>query len=117
MMAEELSVRDERKGYIVGRCIHLDSQSPEGTLLDQVRLDHIDLAINVYQDNAMRTRLEQKLDVDRKVVDASCRTHLLRVDGAQFPILFDCAPDFFQSSVLVLEWLDAQFKRTDCVTE
>ena len=106
---QELSIRDQRSGFIVGRCIHLDSRSPEGTPFDQVELDHIDLAINVYQDNALDARFEQRLDDGGKIVDASYRTHLLRIDGARFPVLFDCALGFFLSTTLLLEWLQAQF--------
>jgi hypothetical protein len=113
MMVEELSVRDERSGFIVGRCIHLDSRSPEGTPFENAELDHIDLAINVYQDRERHMRLEQRLPDTGKVVDASCRTHLLRIDSARFPVLFDCAIGFLQSMTLLWEWLQAQFPSGD----
>lgn len=110
MMVEEIAVRDEGDGFIVGRCIHLDTESPEGTPFDKAELKHIDLAINVYETDRMRVRLDQKLADTGKVVDASCRTHLIRVNGARFPILFDFARDFFLSNVLTVEWISHQFK-------
>ncbi|MGO9112484.1 MAG: hypothetical protein ACLP9L_24905 [Thermoguttaceae bacterium] len=111
MMVEELSVRDDRNGFILGRCIHLDSRSAEGTPFEKAELDHIDLAINVYQDDKRHARLEQRLCDGGKVVDASFHTHLLRINGPRFPVLFDCAIGFLQSTTLLCEWLRAQFPR------
>lgn len=110
MMVEEISVRDEANGFIVGRCIHLDTESPEGTAFDKAVLKHIDLAINVYEGERIRARKDQKFADTGTVVDASCRTHLIRVDGACFPILFDFAKDFFLSKVLTDEWITNHFK-------
>jgi hypothetical protein len=109
MMVEELSDRHQHDGIMIGRCIHLDSFSPEGTPFDEAVLKHIDLAINVYQDGVRQSRLDQRLDDGGKIVDASCRTHLLRIDGPLFPVLFDCALGFLQSKTLLFDWLRSQF--------
>jgi hypothetical protein len=113
MMVEELSVRNERNGFIEGRCIHLDSRSPEGTPFEDAELDHIDLAINVFQDDAGQARLEQRLADGGKTIDATCRTHLLRIDGPRFPVLFDCALGFLKSRTLLFEWWQAQFPSSE----
>jgi hypothetical protein len=110
MMVEEVSVRDETNGFVLGHCIHLDTQSPEGTPFEEAELKHIDLAINVYEGDRIGARREQKVSDTGRVVDASYRTHLIRVDGARFPILFDFAGDFLLSKTLLFEWLSHHFK-------
>jgi hypothetical protein len=61
MMIEELPRADDPNGLMVGRCIHLDTKDPVGTPLKSVRLNHLDLAINVYRDERRLERLSQTL--------------------------------------------------------
>lgn len=105
MMIEELPRPDDPSGLMIGRCIHLDSRDPAGTSLDQVQVSHLDLAINVYKGATRAVRTGQTLQ-HGKIVDASCRTHLLRIEGAPFISLFQFCRMFFQSSVLLSEWLN-----------
>lgn len=113
MMAEELSDRYARDGITIGRCIHLDSRSPEGTPFEKAVLDHIDLAVNVYEDGVRSIRWAQGLHEGGKVVDASFRTHMLRINDARFTTLFDLAVGFLQSATLRHEWFTAQFPPDD----
>ena len=108
MMVEELSERP-RQPFLLGRCIHLDTADDPGTPFDKAVLHHIDLAINVYVGDARATRLGQNLAEIGKVVDATTRTHLLRMDGVQFSMLLSYAWLFFVSEPLVKEWLQEQF--------
>lgn len=108
MMVEELAERP-RQPFLLGRCIHLDTFAYPGTAFEDVVLDHIDLAINVYRGDARETRLNQNLAELGKVVDAVPRTHLLRMDQAPFMMLFAFAWLFFVSGPLVAEWTHDQF--------
>jgi hypothetical protein len=105
MMIEELPRPDDPNGLMIGRCVHLDSRDPAGTPLDQVRVNHLDLAINVYKGATRAVRDGQSLQ-NGKIVDASCRTHLLRIEDIPFISLFQFCRMFFQSSVLLSEWLN-----------
>jgi len=111
MMIEELSAKEEKSNIWLGRCIHLDSRDPIGTEFSKCRLDHIDLAMNVYMDETMLIREEQFLD-EGKVVDASCRIHLLRYNNVPFSSLLEMSRYFFQSEALTEEWIVDQFPRT-----
>lgn len=109
MMLEEISEYSGCKGYHIAKCIHLDSDNSVGTHFENVTLNHIDLAINVYSDEAFTARKRQSL-ADGQVVDASIRTHLLRFEGVPFKTLINLSTLFFDSQVLTAEWLDNQFR-------
>ena len=79
-------------------------------------LNHLDLAINMYFDGAASRRRVQTLSGGR-VEDASVRTHLLRIDGAPFSSCVEFARQFFQSNVLLSEWIGDQFARTDASSD
>lgn len=111
MMLEEINVRDINNGFIIGRCIHLDTNDPVGTPFDESILNHLDLAINVYSEATINVRLQETL-AKGKIVDASYRTHLLRIENIPFASLFLFAQTFFLSTVLVREWLEDQFQLT-----
>ncbi len=104
MMLEELPRPDHRNGLMVGRCIHLDTRAPVGTPMAEARLQHLDLAINVYCGDRRRERTEDSLQ-DGKICDATYRTHLYRIEDVPFPALFTFAGMFFKSGVLLWEWL------------
>lgn len=109
MMVEELAVSREDDGLVLGRCIHLDSDDPRGTPFNEAKVNHIDLAMNVYVEAAASLRLESIL---KDKVDATFRTHLLRLEGVPFTALLDVARLFFVSKTLLAEWLDNQFGTT-----
>lgn len=109
MMVEELSERHIDSGMLIGRCVHLDTADPVGTNAADATMKHLDLAINVYCDDRISLRRDQSL-ASGKVVDASFRTHLFRVDEVPFTTLFAVPHLFFDSRVLAEEWLDDQFR-------
>lgn len=104
MMIEELPKEDDLNGLMLGYCIHLDTRDPVGTPLKEVSLNHLDLAINVYEGSRRQERFSQSLQ-DGKVVDASFRTHLLRIEKASFESVFDFCRIFLRSQFLLEEWI------------
>ena len=109
MMIEELTDIDQN-GLMYGRCIHLDSDAPVGTDFDNVILNHLDLAINIYEGNDAKQRLNDNLAGGNVTTDASFRTHLLRIEKIPFKALFDFVTIFFKSEILTNEWIDDQFR-------
>lgn len=87
MMAEELSVKEQDSGVVIGKCIHLDTDDPVGTDFNNSILSHLDLSINVYLNSAGKGRFNANLAKGQKVQDASFRTHLLRVENVPFKSL------------------------------
>jgi hypothetical protein len=109
MMIEELAIEDG--GGLLGRMIHLDSDCPAGTPADSCVLNHLDLAINYYLGDARQIRLEQDLSGGGKVVDASHRIHLFRVEGVPLSTVFEYADRYFQSKILKAEWRASQTRK------
>ncbi len=110
MMVEELKEEkhpflDDR--YIVGRMIHLDSIEDGNEGLN-AKIKHIDLAINLYVGNDADRRVEERLDNGKKIVDATYRSHILRLNNTQLSdvILFST---FFESKCLQDEWIKDMF--------
>ena len=108
MMIEELPREDDPNGFMVARCIHLDTRDPAGTLLGEVELQHLDLALNVYCGSDRAARFSQSLP-QGKVQDATIRTHLFRIERAPFVSLFSFCEMFLRSRVLLSEWLNELF--------
>ena len=110
MMVEELKeVKHPFKEdyYLIGRMIHLDSDESCEKGLD-TKLKHIDLALNLYTgDNAIKRRNE-RLENGGRIVDASFRSHILRVNDTKLSdiILFST---FFESESLKNEWIKDMF--------
>lgn len=104
MMIEELSRKDEENGLMVGRCVHLDTRDPVGTPLAAVKVSHLDLAVNVYQGQRREERYAQTLK-DGKAADASFRTHIFRIEQANFCSVFDFCRMFLRSQLLVDQWI------------
>ncbi|MFO0680521.1 MAG: hypothetical protein U0234_00655 [Sandaracinus sp.] len=102
MMIEELS-QERRAARMMGRCIHLDTDAEPGSPASTATLNHLDLAINVYLDEAAARRKPMRLS-DGKVEDASTRTHLLRIESVPFAATAEFVRQFFQSTVLFDEW-------------
>ena len=108
MMIEELAEEGRPDSRLFGRCIHLDTFAPGGTEAGLAPVKHLDLAINVYFGESAARRRAMKL-CDGMVVDASVRTHLLRIEGVPFASSAEFARQFFQSKVLLSEWMQDQF--------
>jgi len=64
--------------------------------------------LNVYTGNDRTNRFAQSLQ-HGKVVDATCRTHLFRIEQASFVALFSFCEMFLRSRVLLSEWLNDLF--------
>jgi len=112
MMIEEITDIDSH-GLLFGRCIHLDTDSKFGTDFENSILNHLDLAINIYEDEAAKKRLDDNLASGQVTTDASYRTHLLRVEKIPFKALFGFVVSFFKSQTLINEWLEDQFPKKD----
>jgi hypothetical protein len=110
MMVEEIVDRRSTREPVLGRCIHWDTEAPVGASPSQARVKHLDLAINVYRGEAADRRLTQSLGADARVVDATFRTHLLRIEDIPPQALLGFASQFFVSSLLTLEWFEDQFQ-------
>jgi len=109
MMIEEITSTDNH-GLVFGRCIHLDTDSPYGTPFENSVLNHLDLAINIYEGEAARKRLEDNLAYGVVTTDASYRTHLIKVLDIPFKALFGYVISFLKSQTLISEWIKDQFR-------
>lgn len=113
MMIEELTkiyeATDLSKSYMIGRMIHLDTDAMTGTYFKDATLNHIDLAENLYVGDAAYARDNQDLATNHMILDATARTHLLRVNNIPFESIFKFAYAFFKSKQLVDEWKGAEF--------
>lgn len=109
-LTEEKNIVSPTEKYIVSRMIHLDTDATMGTSFLDAKLNHLDLAINVYTEINAENRLLENLANGEKVTDASFRTHLLRIENINFSDLFDFAYSFFKSKILVDEWIKTQFR-------
>jgi hypothetical protein len=110
MMLEELTGVDQNN-MVFGRCIHLDTDHKPGTNFDDAILNHLDLAINVYEDENGKKRLTENLAHGQVTSDASYRTHLLRIENIPFHSIFGFVLIFFKSQTLVQEWFRDQFAK------
>lgn len=112
MMIEELGEKLRYGKYFIGKCIHLDTDDVVGTPYEKATLNHMDLAINVYDKDSFEKRKEQSLSRG-KVIDATVRTHILRVENVPFTHLPQLAADFLDSRTLYREWMDDMFGGKD----
>ena len=112
MMIEELEedtcILDPQKKYVIGRMIHLDSNAAVGISYKDANLSHIDLAYNLYLDDSASERMGQFL-CNGKTVNASHRTHILRLENIPFSSIFKIAYSFFKSKTLTTEWFSNEF--------
>ena len=107
-LIEEIAVDPATEGGLIGRTLHLDTGAPPGTDSATATLNHLDLAINVYDKSAAAKRRNEDLR-HGKVTDATYRTHLLRIEGVSLSCLFDYATMFLVSASLRREWLHHEF--------
>lgn len=108
MMIEELPTPDADNGLMISRMIHLDTLDPIHTPISEVRLQHLDLAVNVYHAADRGIRFGHRLR-QGKVLDASFRTHLFRIEGVPFLSVFEFCEMFFNSKLLFTEWREDVF--------
>ncbi|MFW0966307.1 hypothetical protein ACEV9L_24895 [Vibrio parahaemolyticus] len=113
MMLEELSEKNSDVGITIGRCIHLDTDDAIGTPFGESIVNHLDLAINVYEGDAGKNRYSGNLAQGSKVENATFRTHLLRIENVPLQSLLLFVMVFFQSKTLVSDWFEDQFKRNE----
>jgi len=104
-MIEELDDYSGPDGILIGRCIHCDSKEFEVTGAGEHLLDHLDLAINVYEQENRLARLNGSLR-NGKVTDADYRTHVLRVDKVPLYALPMMGLLFMTSQVLFRRYLN-----------
>lgn len=112
MMIEELPRDDSASGLMIGRCLHLDTRAPYGSPLADARLQHLDLAINVYEGDTRKRRMENTLQAGKSET-ASYRTHLYRIEDVPMAALFVFAGLFLQSKSLLSEWMSAILSRPE----
>lgn len=105
-MLEELQML--REGLLIGRCIHLDTAAPRGIAPATAEVLHVDLAINVYEGDSVQQRLSGDLSNGR-IVDATCRSHLLRAEQVPFNVAAFLSLLFFKSRHLRRDLFNNQF--------
>ncbi|MFM8331086.1 MAG: hypothetical protein ACKN9T_05305 [Candidatus Methylumidiphilus sp.] len=113
MMIEELSDKECDSGITIGRCIHLDTDDEIGTPFHSSIVNHLDLAINVYEGQAAKCRYADNLATGMKIEDASFRTHLFRIENIPLKSIFIFVAIFFQSKILINDWFKDQFFRSE----
>lgn len=113
MMIEELSDKDSDVGITIGRCIHLDTDDAMGTPFSESTVNHLDLAINVYEGDAAKNRYMGNLAQGVKVENATFRTHLLRIENIPLKSIFLFVMVFFKSKTLISDWFSDQFQRNE----
>jgi hypothetical protein len=69
-----------------------------------VKLSHLDLALNVYEGDARADRYGRRLK-EGMVTDASFRTHLMRIEGIPLLTLLPICAGFLSSETLFREWV------------
>lgn len=111
MMIEELSSPNNENNLLIGRCIHLDTDNSYGDEFTSAIINHLDLAINVYEGGKVESRFNSNLAAGTKVTDATFRTHLFRIESIPLTIVLPYCLMFFQSKSLTGEWISDQFGR------
>ena len=94
---------------MIGYCVHLDILDAIGKDLTILQINHIDLAINIYEEQDVFARLNNRLCDGQKVANASSRTHLVRLEDIPFWDIIKIISMFMKSHCLVMDWIDDQF--------
>lgn len=109
MMIEEIT-KINSYGLIRGKMIHLDTDNPFGTPFENSTLNHLDLAINIYEGDDAINRKKYNLANGIKTNDATYRTHIMRIENIPFKSLFGFVISFLDSQILIREWFEDQFE-------
>jgi hypothetical protein len=104
-MIEELIDKFSDEKVLIGKCIHFDRKGFDDNDLDNQILDHLDLAINVYENETRETRLNETLK-NGIIVDADFRTHILRIDKISIKSLPVFCLLFFGSMTLTGKYIN-----------
>jgi hypothetical protein len=103
-MLEEIIDKYGDEQILIGKCIHFDCLNFNDNDLDNQVLDHLDLAINVYEKETRTARLGETLK-NGKIVDADFRTHVLRIDKVSIKSLPVFCLLFFGSMTLTEKYI------------
>ena len=104
-MLEELIDKNGDEQILIGKCIHLDSTNFDESDIDNQVLNHLDLAINVYENENRTARLNESLR-NGKITDADFRTHILRIDNVSIKSLPVFCLLFFGSMTLTEKYFE-----------
>lgn len=104
-MIEEIIDKYGDEQILIGKCIHFDCQNFSDNDIDNQVLDHLDLAINVYEKETRTTRLSETLK-SGTIVDADYRTHILRIDKVSIKSLPVFCLLFFGSMTLTEKYIN-----------
>lgn len=103
-MIEEIIDKYGDEQILIGKCIHFDCLNFNDCDLDNQVLDHLDLAINVYEKETRTARLRETLK-NGTIVDADFRTHILRIDKVSIKSLPVFCLLFFGSMTLTEKYI------------
>lgn len=110
MSIEELSDEYEDLEVLIGRMIHLDVLYSNEESFYKIKLNHLDLAVNVYEGEDALKRKSSDLSMGEKIVGASYRTHLIRADSISFSDLLIISKYYFKSATMINDWINYHFK-------
>jgi len=105
-MIEEIP-REMSGRVLRGLCLHATCPDEVGTKFDDATAEHIDGAVNYYFDSDATTRINGSIQYSE--CDASCRTHLFRINKVKLRELINISHLFFGATTLVSDWLGDQF--------
>ena len=91
------------------------TDNPIGTPFCESFVNHLDLAINVYEGISAKKRYENNLASGIIVEDSTFRTHLLRIENIPLKSLILFTISFLQSKTLINDWFNDQFLRNEDV--
>lgn len=94
--------------YLIGRMIHLDSNEDDSKGMNS-KLEHIDIAINLYTDEDAYTRYNNRLEDGGSITKATNRSHLLRINNTVLSTI-SLLSSFFVSQYLTQEWIVGMFE-------
>ncbi len=107
ILIEELPFSDSP--FFVARTLHCDTDAVDGTDLTDVTLNHLDFAVNLYEDDSAIERKGAYLGRD-PIVKATQRLHFFRIENIPFKYLIEYARIIMKSKELTEEWINNQFK-------
>jgi hypothetical protein len=111
-MIEELDHRNESMNYLLGLCVHFDTDAKIDSDWNSAKLNHLDLALNYYFGiDRIKKRRCNDLAHGKKIVNATYRKHLMRIENINFRDIFPISREFISSKCLFKEWIDQLIKK------